>query len=113
MAATTLPPDIQQILTRLGANDPTLITLDLSLPTFSRSKNSLGENGGVAIGEALKFNSTLTTLDLSGNSLGEKGGVAIGEALSLTGLFGLSCRGSLKSGAAQLPSDNLIRSDSR
>ena len=66
----------------------------------------------MAIGEALKLNSTLTTLYLQRNSLGENGGVAIAEALSPTGLFGLTCRGSLKTGVAQLLSDNLIRTES-
>ena len=69
MAATSLPPKIQQVLIKLRENDPTLTTLDLCF-------NSLGENGGVAIGEALRLNSTLTTLELQRNPLGEKSGAA-------------------------------------
>ena len=50
------------------------LKLNSTLTTLDLCFNSLGENGGVAIAEALKLNSTLTTLDLSGNSLGENSG---------------------------------------
>jgi Ran GTPase-activating protein (RanGAP) involved in mRNA processing and transport len=43
--------------------------------------NSIGSNGGQALAEALKSNSTLTTLDLAGNSIGSNGGQALAEAL--------------------------------
>ena len=51
----------------------------------------IGVEGGKAIGEALKVNTSLTKIDLDGNEIGAEGAKAIGEALkvntSLTKIF--------------------------
>jgi len=45
------------------------------------SNNRIGDEGDKAIGEALKGNTTLTKVYLSNNNIGYEGGKAIGEAL--------------------------------
>ena len=47
------------------------------------SRNRLGEQGGIAISEALKVNTSITNIDLSRNYIGEQGGIAISEALKV------------------------------
>ncbi|KAG0074772.1 hypothetical protein BGZ92_003201 [Podila epicladia] len=58
-----------------------LDALTTSLTTFDLRCNSIGDDGGQALGEALKTNSTLATLNVQDNSIGDKGGKALGEAL--------------------------------
>jgi len=45
--------------------------------------NGLGEGGGRALAETLRFNATLTSLKLSWNGLGDGGGRLLAEALRL------------------------------
>ena len=45
--------------------------------------NKIGDEGGKAIGEALKVNTSLTQISLEGNKIGDEGGKAIGEALKV------------------------------
>ena len=45
--------------------------------------NNIGDEGGKAIGEALKVNTSLTEINLDGNKIGDEGGKAIGEALKV------------------------------
>jgi Ran GTPase-activating protein (RanGAP) involved in mRNA processing and transport len=47
--------------------------------------NKIGNQGAIAIAEALKVNGALTFLWLEGNSIGNQGGAAIGEALKFNG----------------------------
>ena len=53
--------------------------------------NKIGGEGGKAIGEALKVNTSLTVIYLDSNNIGDEGGKAIGEALkvntSLTNIY--------------------------
>ena len=44
---------------------------------------NIGVEGGKAIGEALKVNTSLTEIDISDNNIGDEGGKAIGEALKV------------------------------
>jgi len=52
-----------------------------SLRELNVSYNSIGPQGGKAIGDAFGRNRRLTTLDIGGNLIGLKGGKAISEAL--------------------------------
>jgi len=45
--------------------------------------NQIGDEGAIAIGEALRVNASLTSLDLANNWIGDKGGVAIANALAV------------------------------
>ena len=45
--------------------------------------NSIGDNGAVALSEALKTNLTLTSLELRNNKIGDNGAVALSEALKI------------------------------
>jgi len=45
--------------------------------------NGLGAEGGKAIAEALKVNTSITTINLQGNKLGAEGGKAIAEGLKI------------------------------
>ena len=45
--------------------------------------NNIGDEGGKAIGEALKVNTSLTKIYLSDNNIGDEGAKAIGEALKV------------------------------
>ena len=45
--------------------------------------NNIGDEGGKAIGEALKVNTSLTKISLRGNKIGDEGAKAIGEALKV------------------------------
>ena len=45
--------------------------------------NNIGDEGGKAIGEALKVNTSLTKIDLYENNIGDEGGKTIGEALKV------------------------------
>ena len=45
--------------------------------------NKIGVEGGKAIGEALKVNTSLTEIDLYYNNIGDEGAKAIGEALKV------------------------------
>ena len=45
--------------------------------------NNIGDEGGKAIGEALKVNTSLTKIYLDGNNIGDEGAKAIGEALKV------------------------------
>ena len=45
--------------------------------------NKIGDEGGKAIGEALKVNTSLTEIYLGDNNIGDEGGKAIGEALKV------------------------------
>ena len=50
-------------------------------------ENKIGDEGGKAIGEALKVNTSLTVIDLDRNKIGVEGGKAIGEALKVNTLL--------------------------
>lgn len=52
---------------------------------FSLADNLIGDEGHIAIAEALRFNATLTFLGLAhdGLSIEEKGAIAIAEALKI------------------------------
>lgn len=69
-----LPKELQEVLPRLVANDPTLTELDLRY-------NNIGDEGAKALGLALQINTTLTTLYLLGNNIGVEGESAIFNAL--------------------------------
>eukprot|EP00670_Eutreptiella_braarudii_P023279 CAMPEP_0174345954 /NCGR_PEP_ID=MMETSP0811_2-20130205/1491_1 /TAXON_ID=73025 ORGANISM="Eutreptiella gymnastica-like, Strain CCMP1594" /NCGR_SAMPLE_ID=MMETSP0811_2 /ASSEMBLY_ACC=CAM_ASM_000667 /LENGTH=86 /DNA_ID=CAMNT_0015470039 /DNA_START=26 /DNA_END=283 /DNA_ORIENTATION=+ len=43
--------------------------------------NGLGSEGGIAVAEALKTNTSLRSLDLESNGLGSEGGIAVAAAL--------------------------------
>ena len=45
--------------------------------------NNVGVEGGKAIGEALKVNTSLTKFVLGDNNIGDEGGKAIGEAMEV------------------------------
>ena len=77
--------------------------------TLTSSDNKIGDEGAVAIGEALKINQTLQLIDLSCkfyliecnsltssvNQIGDKGAVALGEALKINQtlqVINLSCK---------------------
>ena len=51
----------------------------------SLRNNKIGDQGAIAIGEALKVNGALTKLFLNRNSFGDQGAIAIGEALKVNG----------------------------
>ncbi|EGD77003.1 hypothetical protein PTSG_12575 [Salpingoeca rosetta] len=69
------------------------LKVNTTLTSLDLYSNNLRPEGGKAIGEALKVNTTLTSLDLDGNDLGPEGGKAIGEALKVnTTLTSLSLR---------------------
>ena len=44
-------------------------------------ENNIGDEGGKAIGEALKVNTSLTKIYLDSNNIGAEGGKAIGEGI--------------------------------
>jgi hypothetical protein len=46
--------------------------------------NSIGDEGAIAIAEALKVNAVVTTLGLYNNNIGPEGAIAIAEALKVT-----------------------------
>ncbi|KAF9110697.1 hypothetical protein BGX30_007888, partial [Mortierella sp. GBA39] len=52
-----------------------------TMTTLNLRHNRIEDNGAVALSEALKTNSTLTTLDLYYNSIGDNGAVALSQAL--------------------------------
>ena len=56
-----------------------------SLTELNLSYNSIGPQGGKAIGDAFGRSTTLATLDISGNLSGLKGGKAIGDAMRAWG----------------------------
>ena len=47
------------------------------------NNNKIGDEGGKAIGEALKVNTSLTKIELYNNNIGDEGAKAIGEALKV------------------------------
>ena len=49
----------------------------------SLSYNELGDEAGKAIGNALKFNTSIKEIYLGGNKLGDEAGKAIGNALKV------------------------------
>jgi len=64
----------KELAAALESSSAKLTALNLSL-------NSLGAEGGEAIGKALAVNRTLTSLDLGENMLGSQGAIAVGRAL--------------------------------
>ena len=67
-------------LAQLLALNPTVETLNLSsLTSLFLPRNQLGEHSGVAIGEALRNNTSLMSLDLQVNDCGGVGEVAIAK----------------------------------
>ena len=54
--------------------------MNTSLTKIDLNRNNIGDEGGKAIGEALKVK---TEIDLDGNDIGDEGGKAIGEALKV------------------------------
>jgi hypothetical protein len=59
---------------------PLLAAPEVRLHTVDLSDNMLGEAGGKAIGQALRFNCSITCLDLSSNALGAHGAQFIFDA---------------------------------
>ena len=57
--------------------------MNTSLTEIDLYGNEIGDEGGKAIGEALKVNTSLTEIDLGRNNIGDEGGKAIGEALKV------------------------------
>src|SRR3989338_8717385 len=74
MAASSSSSKLEQYLSRLSSNDPTLTILDLS------SKN-IGPSGASEMATALQHNSSLTTLYLWNNSIGDSGTSGLATAL--------------------------------
>eukprot|EP00944_MAST-04C_sp_MAST-4C-sp1_P015636 g15636.t1 len=66
----------------LGA-EKTIQLRDGLLTDIDLSYNNIGDEGGKAIGEALKVNTSLTEIWLNGNNIGVEGAKAIGEALKV------------------------------
>ena len=66
----------------LGA-EKTIQLRDGLLTKINLQGNNIGSEGGKAIGEALKVNTSLTEIDLGSNNIGDEGGKAIGEALKV------------------------------
>jgi Ran GTPase-activating protein (RanGAP) involved in mRNA processing and transport len=67
-----------------GEGVPALVyDLNPSLTVLNLGRNSIGDDGAVAMGEALKVDMLLTKLDLNGNRIGNFGAVALGEALTV------------------------------
>ncbi|KAK5797001.1 hypothetical protein F5H01DRAFT_125986 [Linnemannia elongata] len=62
-----------QVVSRIMANS--------YLTTLALQYNSIGDNGAIALSEALKTNSTLITLELRDNSIGDNGAIALSDAL--------------------------------
>ena len=59
------------------------LKVDTSLTEIGLYNNFIADKGGKAIGEALKVNTSLTKISLSCNKIGDEGGKAIGEALKV------------------------------
>ena len=57
--------------------------MNTSLTKIYLYENDIGDEGGKAIGEALKVNTSLTKINLDYNNIGDEGGKAIGEALKV------------------------------
>mmetsp|Transcript_36704 Transcript_36704/g.45842 ORF Transcript_36704/g.45842 Transcript_36704/m.45842 type:complete len:114 (+) Transcript_36704:730-1071(+) len=47
--------------------------------------NRIDSEGGIAVGEALQQNNTLTSLDLANNDIGDDGALAVGKSLETNG----------------------------
>jgi hypothetical protein len=54
---------------------------DDALRSLNFCSNQIGDEGALALGEALKLNSTLTYLQLGQNNISNKGALALGSAL--------------------------------
>jgi len=69
-----------------GARGDMLSTImaNSALRTFDLERNSVGDNGALALSEALKTNSTPTTLNLMRNWIGDNGAQGLSEALKMT-----------------------------
>lgn len=52
-----------------------------SLQSINLRFNNIGDAGAVALGDSLKFNTTLLEMDLGGNAIGEEGGEALAHGL--------------------------------
>ncbi|KAL0240076.1 hypothetical protein GEMRC1_010183 [Eukaryota sp. GEM-RC1] len=59
------------------------LKVNSSLSTINLYSNSIGNEGAIAIAEALKVNSSLSTINLNNNSIGNEGAIAIAEALKV------------------------------
>ena len=82
-----LPEEIQNTISRVANNDPSLTSLDLFL-------NGIGDDGAKALAAALKNNTSLTSLNLGGNGIGAEGAKALATALKTnTSLTSLNLRG--------------------
>ena len=57
--------------------------MNTSLTEINLGGNNIGDEGGKAIGEALKVNTSLTEINLGDNKIGDEGAKAIGEALKV------------------------------
>ena len=66
----------------LGA-EKTIQLRDGLLTDIDLSYNNIGDEGGKAIGEALKVNTSLSEIDLDSNNIGDEGRKAIREALKV------------------------------
>ena len=55
----------------------------LAVLVFSLGGNRIGNQGAIAIGEALKVNTALKTLVLPFNEIGDAGATAMGQALAV------------------------------
>ena len=66
------------------------LSINDSIKILDLSNNRAGEQGGIAVGSALRQNASILKLDISQNGLNNKGTQAIGEALSPYALSSLS-----------------------
>ena len=66
----------------LGAEETKRLR-DGSLTSIKLRYNNIGAEGGKAIGEGLKVNTSLTSIYLRYNNIGDEGGKAIGEGLKV------------------------------
>ena len=69
--------NVEEILTA----EKTIQLRDGLLTDIDLSYNNIGDEGGKAIGEALKVNISLTRINLRYNEIGDEGGKAFGEVL--------------------------------
>ena len=72
--AYTSRNELEQLLQRIRANDPTLTTINLSY-------KDIGAAGAQALAEALKTNTSVTTINLHYNNIGDAGSQALAKAL--------------------------------
>ena len=66
-----------------GAEGLAAVAGQLQLTDLDLGDNQLGPEGGKAVAEALKINTSITHIDLRNNDLGPEGGKAVAEALKI------------------------------